>query len=226
MVTTLRPFVRRFPITLSLLFLLALVAVLTNSHIRRLEPEWLTQLGFAARDFWEVRWSRLITSALVTLGGSVFWQAIGMVTLAVGAAEYLTGSKRTLATFWGVHLTTLLAEGAIVGPVLHWLVFDGDSLLLLARDVGPSAGYFGSLGLAVAALPISRRWRGLLAVAVFVSLILALFQSPSPNENANLRLLANVAHILAFPLGLAAWKLHRTMKRHSLATAVPVENIR
>jgi len=224
---SLRLLLHRFPVTLSLLFLLALVAVLTNSHIRRLEPEWLAQLGFAARDFWEVRWSRLITSALVTLGGSVFWQAMGMVTLAVGAAEYLTGSKRTLATFWGVHLTTLLAEGAIVGPALHWLVFNGDSLLLLARDVGPSAGYFGSLGLAVAALPMQRRWRGLLATLIFASLILTLFQTRGVVDDPTLRLLANIAHILAFPLGLAAWPLSRTMKQHPLTTAVPVpvENI-
>lgn len=224
--TTLRSSFRRFPVTISLLFLLALVAVLTNSHVSSLEPAWLAQLGFAARDFWEVRWGRFFTSALVTLGGSVFWQAMGMVTLAVGAAEYLTGSKSALATFWGVHLTTLLAEGTIVGPALHWLVFNGDSLLLLARDVGPSAGYFGSLGLAVAALPVDRRWRGLLAAVVFGSLVFALFQSPDPNEDATLRLLANIAHILAFPLGLAAWRLRRMIKRQALETAVPVETTR
>ena len=216
----------RFPVTISLLFLLSAVAALTNSHIRRLEPEWLTQLGFAARDFWEVHWSRLFTSALVTLGGNVFWQAMGMGLLAVGAAEYLTGSKRTLATFWGVHLTTLLAEGVIVGPALHWLVFNGDSLLLLARDVGPSAGYFGTLGTAVAALPISRRWRSLLAASVFAPLVLTLIQSPAADDDRTLRLLANVAHLIAFPLGLAAWFLTQRIKRHQLTTALPMEKIR
>jgi type III secretory pathway component EscS len=172
-----------------------------------LEPKWLTQLGFAARDFWEIRWGRLLTAALVTLGGGVFWQAMGMVMLAVGLAEYLTGSRRALATFWGVHVATLLAEGVIVGPLLHWFIFDGNSLLLLARDVGPSAGYFGALGLAVAALPWPRCWRGMVASAIFIGLLLTLFQAPASGDDRTLKLLADVAHVLAFPLGVAAWWL-------------------
>lgn len=210
---------RRFPVTISLLLMLAVVAVLTNSHVTQLEPDWLVQLGFSARDFWEVRWGRFLTSALVTLGGNVFWQAMGMVMLAVGAAEYLTGSKSALVTFWGIHIITLLAEGAIVGPLLHWLVFDGDSLLLLARDVGPSAGYFGSLGLAVAALPVHRHWHTLLAVAVFIGLIRALFLPSDPGEDSTLKMLADIAHILAFPLGLAAWRLRRAINQHVSTTA-------
>lgn len=197
----------QFPVTCSLLFLLALGAIWTNSYLSRLEPKWLAQLGFAARDFWEVRWGRLLTAALVTLGGGVFWQAIGMVTLAVGLAEYLAGSRRTFATFWGVHVVTLLAEGVVVGPLLHWFIFDGKSLLLLARDVGPSAGYFGTLGLAVAALPWPRRWRGMVAGAIFSGLLLTVFRSPSTGDDMTLKLLADVAHVLAFPLGMAAWWL-------------------
>lgn len=205
--TCARQLIHRFPVTSSLLCLLAWMAVWTNSYINRLEPQWLAQLGFAARDFWEVRWGRLLTSALVTLGGNVFWQAVGMVTLAVGLAEYLTGSKHALYTFWGVHLSTLLAEGILIGPLLHRFVFNGDSLLLLARDVGPSAGYFGALGLAVAALPCPRRWRGILAIAIFMGLLVTVFQPPHQGEDGTLKLLADVAHVLAFPLGVTAWRL-------------------
>ncbi len=222
---TLRGTLRRFPVTLSLLIMLALAAVFTNSHIRRLEATWLARLGFAARDIWEVRWGRLFTSALVTLGGSVFWQALGMVALAVGAAEYLTGSKRALATFWSVHLATLLTEGVLVGPLLHWLIFNGDSLLLLARDVGPSAGYFGAAGMAVAALPFHRRWRGLLAAIIFMGLVITLFQSPDSEDNFTLKLLADMAHVLAFPLGLVSWWLGRRIKQQRLTSAAPPENI-
>ncbi len=200
-----RLLLHRFPVTLGLLLTLALVALATNSHTSRLEPDWLTQLGFASQDFWEVRWGRLVTSALVTLGGSVFWQAIGMVSLAVGAAEYLTGSKQTFAVFWGVHLTTLLTTGLIVSPILHWLVFNGDSLLLWSRDVGPSAGYFGALGFAVAALPVRRRWRWLLATVIFAGLVLTLWQTSGVGEAGTLKLLANITHLIAFPLGAATW---------------------
>ncbi|MBP6469969.1 MAG: hypothetical protein KBE23_04995 [Chloroflexi bacterium] len=214
---SLRLFLHRFPITLGLLLTLALVALTTNSHASRLEPDWLTQLGFASRDFWEVRWGRLFTSALVTLGGSVFWQAIGMVSLAVGAAEYLTGSKQTFAVFWGVHLTTLLTTGLIVNPILHWLVFNGDSLLLWSRDVGPSAGYFGALGFAVAALPVRRRWRWLLAAAIFAGLVLTVWQTFGIGEDGTLKLLADIAHLIAFPLGAAAWPIIRYFGRRRQA---------
>ena len=64
-------------------------AIVTNTHTTELSSHWLNRLGFAPRDIWFGRWERLFTSALVTSGGWVFWQAAGMVAVAVGAAEWL-----------------------------------------------------------------------------------------------------------------------------------------
>jgi hypothetical protein len=83
---------------------LAVGALLTNTHFDQLQVYWLDGLGFAPQDLWLLRLERLFTSALITYGGWVFWQAIGMTVFAVGLAEWLTGTPRTLLTFWGVHL--------------------------------------------------------------------------------------------------------------------------
>lgn len=202
--------VRRLPVTSSLLAALAAVALFTNSFSQRLSPAWLLRLGYSVQDLWEWRWGRLLTTALTTHGGSVFWQAMGMVALAVGAAEWLAGSRRAFFTFWGSHVATLLLTSLLVMPALHWLVYDGESMLLVAHDVGPSAGYFGCLGLAVVWLPLAARWRGVTAVLIWTGLVITLLQPPAPGALHTLKLIADLAHLVAFPLGLlAGWWLAR-----------------
>lgn len=188
------------PFTWAMLFLLGSGALLTNTHTDNLAPHWLNRLGFAPADVWFLRWERLFTSALVTSGGWVFWQALGMVALAVGAAEWLAGTKRAIATFWGVHLATLLLESLLVALPLHQLGVAGGTALLVARDVGPSAGYFGCLGLACARFP-RQRWSQVAGVLIIFSLIWTLFQPPRPGQDNIVKLFADLAHLIAFPLG-------------------------
>jgi hypothetical protein len=140
----------------------------------------------------------------VTHGGPVFWQALGMMALGVGTAEWLTGSKRTALTFWGVHLVTLLTESWLIAPFLHLFIAIPADTLTIARDVGPSAGYFACLGLAIWQLP--RRWRGWAAAALLTGLIATLVRPLRPNEDLSLKLFADIAHLIAFPLGfLSSW---------------------
>jgi hypothetical protein len=183
-----------------MLFLLGAGALLTNTHTDNLTPYWLNRLGFAPVDVWVLRWQRLFTSALVTSGGWIFWQAAGMIALAVGAAEWLAGTKRAIATFWGVHLATLLLESLLIALPLHHLGFTGGTALLVARDVGPSAGYFGCLGLACVRFP-RKRWGQLAGVLIFLSLIWTLFQPPRAGQDDTVKLFADLAHLIAFPLG-------------------------
>ncbi|MCB0240566.1 MAG: hypothetical protein KDH08_18440, partial [Anaerolineae bacterium] len=63
---------------------------------------WLQRLGFAPVDLWLARWDGLLTSALVTAGGLMFWQALLFVALTVGAAEWLAGTLAAFLVFWGV----------------------------------------------------------------------------------------------------------------------------
>jgi len=210
--TGFKQLLRRFPFTLLMLVALGATAVFTNTHLSILTKGWLERLGYAPRDLWLFNWERLVTSALVTFGQSVFWQAMGMIVLAVGAAEWLTGTKRTAVTFWGIHLTTLLSESLLIALPLHLLGNTTGTALILARDVGPSAGYFGCLGLA--AHRLSRPWSWLSGTAVFIALIIALFQTPRVGQDTAVKLAADLAHLIAFPLGwlTSSWHPKKTIQ--------------
>ena len=191
---------RRLSFTLIMLTALLAGALATNTHTDDLSPHWLNRLGFAPADIWFLRLERLFTSALITSGGWVFWQAVGMVALAVGAAEWLAGTKRTVATFWGVHLVTLLIESLLIAWPLHQWGTSLGATLVVARDVGPSAGYFGCLGLTGACFP-KKRWGQVAGLFVFSSLVWTILQPPCAGQNDAVKLFADLAHLIAFPLG-------------------------
>jgi len=197
--TRIKQFIRRFPFTLLMLVVLGGTAVFTNTHVGTLTHEWLERLGYAPNDLRLFNWERLVTSALVTYGKGVFWQAMGMMVLAVGAAEWLTSTKRTAVTFWGIHFSTLLAESLLVALPLHLAGNATGTALILARDVGPSAGYFGCLGLVSRRLP--RPWQWLSGTAVLIGLIVTLFQAPKVGQDTAVKLAADLAHLIAFPFG-------------------------
>lgn len=214
--TTIKQFTRRLPFTLLMLGLLGVTAVFTNTHLATLPKSWLARLGYTPRDLWLFNWERLVTAALVTFGQSIFWQAMAMIALAAGAAEWLAGTKRTAVTFWGIHLTTLLSESLLIALPLHLSGSTTGTALILARDVGPSAGYFGCLGLASRRLP--RPWSWLSGTAVLVALIITLFQAPRAGQGTAVKLAADLAHLIAFPLGwlTGGWQPQQTA-RHAAA---------
>jgi hypothetical protein len=195
---------RRLPFTLTMLALLGITAIWTNTHTAPISTKWLDRLGFAPFDLLALNISRLITSALVTGGGRIFWEAIGMVTFAVGLSEWLTGSRRAALTFWGVHFSTLLIESLAIALPLHWAGTTFGSLAALTRDVGPSAGYFGALGLVSAHLKYP--WNLVSGGVIFIVLEIALLHV-SGNNSLGMEVSADIAHIIAFPLGWYSSKL-------------------
>ncbi len=196
----LRTMIQRVPFTLAMLFLLSAVAWLTGTQTGQLSASWLNRLGFAPHDLLILNWERLVTSALVTSGGRVFWEAIGMIVLATGASEWLAGTKRAGLTFWGVHLMSLLTSALILAYPLHWAGISIGSALIVARDVGPSAGYFGSLGLVSSRLP--QKWRWYFFGLIWVGLIVTLVTSPHGSSGEIVTLSANLVHALAFSMGM------------------------
>jgi hypothetical protein len=192
-------FSRRLPFTIFMIILLCLVAWWTNSYYHELAEIWVNRLGFAPRDFWFFRWERLILSALVTSGGISFWFALGMVAFTSGVAEWMTSSLRAGLTFWGVHLVTLIIESLLFMLPLHRLGFSQARALFFLRDVGPSAGYIGSLGLITTFLPKPWRWVAFGAILIF--LIIVVFIPPVTGETYAVKLSADLAHLIAFPLG-------------------------
>jgi hypothetical protein len=76
--------IRYIPFTLCMVILLLLVAWWTHSYFHELAKMWVSQLGFAPRDFWLFRWERLILSALVTNGAVSFGLLSGWLPSPVG----------------------------------------------------------------------------------------------------------------------------------------------
>jgi hypothetical protein len=202
---------RRFPFTLTMLVLLGLTAIWTNTQAATISTEWLDRLGFAPIDLLALNLGRLFTSALVTSGGRVFWEALGMVAFAVGLSEWLTGPRRATLTFWGVHLSTLIFESLVVALPLHFAGVTFGSLVAFSRDVGPSAGYFGSLGLVSAHLRYP--WNLISGGLIFIGLQVALLYV-SGNNNLGLKISADLAHLIAFPLGWYSSKILEAGKTH------------
>jgi hypothetical protein len=176
-------------------------AVRTDTAVSQAPQRVLDRVGFAPKDLLVFGWSRLINSAIVTHGAMEFWLAVAMIVFVVGGVELLTGSVRAVVTFWGVHIATLLIESLLIALPLALAGVAAGRNISDVRDVGPSAGYLGVLGLLCALLP--RRWAIASAIAVMAVLV-ALTASPIFDADETLRLSAGVAHLIAFPLGYAS----------------------
>ena len=133
-----------------------------------------------------------------------FWEALGMIAIAVGLSEWLIGTRRAALTFWGVHLSTLLIVSLVIALPLHWAGSTLGSLVAISRDVGPSAGYFGSLGLVSSHL--KHPWNLISGGIILIALEIALLHI-SGNNSLGLEVSADLAHIIAFPLGWYSAKI-------------------
>jgi len=205
--------IKRLPFTLCMIILLMLVAWATQSYFQELARIWVNRLGFAPRDLWVFRWERLILSVLVTSGGVTFWLTSGMVAFSSGIAEWKTGTLRAALTFWGVHLVTLILEALIFSLPLHRLGFTQARAVFFLQNVGPSAGYMGSLGLITTFLP--KPWRWVPFGVILAYLIIALFLPARSGVTPALKLADDLAHLIAYPLGWMSAYLFK-IKRKSL----------
>ena len=193
------PLLHRFLFTLVMLFVIGVTGLLTNTYINGISHQWLNRVGFAPNDLWYWRLDRVFASALVTSGGVVFWEALFFVAFSVGTAEWMTGWKRTAVTFWGVHLLSLILLSLIFAWGAHQLPNIGLEAVNLSRDVGPSAGYFACLGLVSARL--NRPWRWVSGGILLMVFVIVLWLPPGARETVEVKLSADMAHLLAFSLG-------------------------
>jgi len=204
-----KAFIKRFSFTLVMLGLLTLTAFLTNTHSGQLSAAWLERVGFAPTDLLTLDLERLFTSAVVTSGGRVFWEALAMIAFAVGLAEWCTSTRRAALTFWGVHLLTLVLSSLVIALPLHWVGAHIGTLVALSRDVGPSAGYFAALGLVAATL--KKPWHWVVGGVIFAGLVISML-TISVNGNLGMELSADLAHLIAFPLGWLSLRIGKKQK--------------
>jgi cell division protein FtsW (lipid II flippase) len=176
----------------------------------------LRQFGSAPRDLLAFNLGRVVISAFVTDGGIVFWMALALTALFAGAAEHFTDTTTATLTFWGAHFASFLVSIYVTLP----LDLTGSrlaALLYVTRDVGPSAGYVGCLGLA---LVCSRwRWRWWLIGAVAVGLGTALLLSLPELRGAPRDVSADLAHASALVFGVVTGSAILLVRRMRLALA-------
>jgi hypothetical protein len=204
----------RFSFTLTMLVGIGLGALAGGVWLADFPKLALGELGFSAGDLASGMVARLFTSAFVTHGGWVAVRAVLFTGVLVGLAERERGTVVTAATFWGSHLAVL----AVLAVALIALSRLGlASELATTRDLGPSAGYMGCLGLLTA-----RRgpWRTVLRVTVLAILVVLFWVDPPLPISAGADRLADVAHLMSFALGFAlGWILDR--RARTLDQAVP-----
>ena len=194
--------VAQLPFTLATCALIVLAAFASYTAVgQTISRGALHRFGSSPRDLFALNLGRIITSAFVTDGGLVFWMALTLTALFVGAAEYFTDSGMAALVFWGAHFATFAVTG-LVTLALGAAESRLGELLFVTRDVGPSAGYVGCLGLALVCSGWKYRWWmiGLVAVALSVALVLSL-----PELRTNPRdVSADIAHAVALAVGVGS----------------------
>lgn len=191
----------RLPFTGAMVVLLLFAGLLTNSHVTQLQAELVHRFGFAPRDLVSFEWVRLVTSVFFTQGGASSWIAAILVTLFAGMAEVAWGTVPAAIAFWGAHAVAVLVTAAVALP-LHLAGDELATLVYVTRDVGPSAGYLGCLGLVVYALNV--RYRPWVSIVLGAGLIGALALAFVSRPVQVVDVSASLAHVVAFPTGLAA----------------------
>ena len=193
-------FLKTFPFTLLMCGILIAVALWTRTHAGPLDSDTRHSVGFSALHLPRGDWGKLFSSVFFTVGGVAFYASLAMLALGVGAAERSFGTWRTVALYWGIHLVTLVSTSLLITLPLRAFENYRGTLIAEAVDVGPSAGYYGCLGAACWMLPM--RWRLIVVAGVVFILAARLTWSLVAIPDHGRAIAADLAHIIAFPLGI------------------------
>ncbi|WDQ16751.1 hypothetical protein [Rhodopirellula sp. P2] len=192
----------RLPFTFAMLVVLIVAGVYGRSHIGLLDDTIHQRAGFSMRLLIEGQVHRAITSLLFTAGGWRFYSSIAMFAIAVGYIEWQMGSARAMGTFLGCHIATRALMTAVVALASLVGETHRGQLLWHVQDVGPSAGYYGCLGLVIAGT--AAPYRGFIIAAIIAALAVRAGWSFVHLPEDGRMLSADFAHLIAFPLGLAS----------------------
>ncbi|MCP4189139.1 MAG: hypothetical protein GY768_00775 [Planctomycetaceae bacterium] len=195
---------RRLLLTIALLVIMCLAGIISGSYSEALSNAWYEKWGSSPAELQQGHWLELFSSMAFTTGGSSFYFSVIMLAICVGTAELQFGFTRTLTTFFGVHVVTLVVIATGITIAARLQISLGETLYYV-MDVGPSAGYYGCLGLVIGSRkPTVRRLALIVIMGVLTArLAWSAFYLP---ENGRM-LSADVAHAIAFPLGLFSARL-------------------
>ena len=194
----------RLRFTLALAATLCAVALASGTVLHRLPDRLLAVVGFAPSDLAGGGGALLTiaSSALFTGGGTYFFRVLLLIALPmVGACEWRQGWRPSVTVFVVGHVAVLLLFSGVVAAAGR-VGFDPLARLWDVKDVGPSAGGYACLGAAVASLRRPRTRAAVFAAAVaWLAVLLTYRYESSPAGDAMLS--ADVAHLLALPVGYA-----------------------
>jgi hypothetical protein len=110
-----------------------------------------------------------------------------------------------------VHLITLVLEGLIFSLPLRQLGFSQERALFFSRNVGPSAGYMGTLGLITTFLP--KPWRWVVFGVILAYLLFAVFQPSQAGVTPAIEFSDDLAHLIAYPIGFMSAYLFEVKRK-------------
>jgi hypothetical protein len=157
-------------------------------------------MGHSAHLLWEGELHRVFISLLLTSGGWHFYTSLIMLAIGVGWVEIVHGSLVAMSTFVGIHLATVLLMSCGIALSAKLMESHRGHLLWYVRDVGPSAGYYGCLGMAIHSQGAILSWiaAGIILIILSVRLITSSYHLLDDGRTMS----ADVAHLIAFPIGL------------------------
>lgn len=189
------------PFTLCLLFALLAASWFAHNHKGQLDETVASEIAHAPRHVVAGKMLRLITSIPFTTDYWHLVSAVGMTFLCVGSYEFRFGWLRAAICFLVTHCLTLLALAAILYASHTLSNSHTTKQLVQAADVGPSAGYYGCLGATL--WSNSRTSLKLLLGLVLFTLVVRAGVACTTNEFQASAFQTDLAHLLAFPIGIA-----------------------
>ncbi|MCC9607983.1 rhomboid family intramembrane serine protease [Blastopirellula sp. JC732] len=189
----------RLPFTLTLLAALVGTAIWTNTHRGAIGEDDLRDYGYAPRHLLGFEWRRIFSSIFMTVGGWRFYASLLATAVFVGRLEWIYGATRTAVFFFAIHVATLLIESAAIIAPLRFFRHPLGNALHLTHDVGPSAGYYGCFGAVLSLSGFSAPFIGIVALYLALRIVRSLFFVGKNEPDLS----ADIAHLIAFTLGLA-----------------------
>ena len=191
-------FVRRMPFTIVMIGLLIVVGILTESHFDLLELAVRRAYGSSLETTLDGKLLRVFSSLFLTAGGWRFYASVAMLAGSAGWVEWEHGTWQSMMVFFGVHIVTLaFIYFFCILPFATMKIAFAESLVDV-RDVGPSAGYYGCLGFALARVMLWWKWP--VGLSIYAVLAIRLIMSVLALDEPHL-VMGDVAHLVALPLG-------------------------
>jgi hypothetical protein len=193
-----------FPVTIAIALLVATLGLANETWWANLASETRVSFGQSPQHVIDGSWYRLVTSLPITGDPSHLRSSLVMIILCVGWHEVRYSWSKTVIVFLSAHFLTMLIESVILNS-LHWMGSGPVSPLLIAHDVGPSAGYYGCLGSCIYYLPARLRYPFGLAICVWLVLRWTISSTGASYSSMDVR--SDLAHWITWLIGytIAAW---------------------